>query len=85
MPKRTYQISDKSKDIVDGIKDSNDIPMNKSQFVDRAIKYYYKKMIDGDIDDPMVQSALSGDLDIQVGETSSEERSSRDKLSDKFH
>ena len=84
MPKRTYQISDKSKDIVDGIKDSNDIPMNKSQFVDRAIKYYYKKMIDGDIDDPMVQSALSGDLDIQVGETSSEERSFRDKLSDKF-
>lgn len=84
MPKRTYNISEKGKDIVDGVKDSDDIPLNKSQFVDRAIKYYYKKMLDGDIDDPMAQGALDGDLDLEVGDNGDGGQSLRDKFRDKF-
>lgn len=85
MPKRTYQLSDKSSDIVDGVKDSEEIPLNKSQFVDRAIKYYYKKMLDGDIDDPMVQSALSGNLDLGIDDSGNDDGTFRDKLRDKFY
>jgi|APHM01.1.fsa_nt_gi hypothetical protein len=61
MTKRTYELDDDTIEIIDRLGDDNRIPFNKSQMVQRAVKYYWKDMEEGQLQDAVVASALNGD------------------------
>ncbi len=62
--KRTYKITNKSVTVVDHI-EANSM-MDKSDVVDRAIKYYYKQLVSGSLDDPLVDDDI-GRIDGRPG------------------
>jgi len=62
MVKRTYQIDDDTVEIVDRLGNDERIPFNKSQMVQRAVKYYWSDLVNGELDDAVVSSALGGDI-----------------------
>ena len=54
--KRTYKITGKSVTVVDHVEENS--MMDKSDVVDRAIKYYYKQLVSGELSDPLVDDDI---------------------------
>lgn len=54
--KRTYKLTDRSIDSIEHI--SNNSRMDKSDVVDRAVKYYLKELVNGGLNDAMVDDDI---------------------------
>lgn len=54
--KRTYKITDRGIDSIEHI--SNNSRMDKSDVVDRAVKYYLKGLVNGDLNDALVDDDI---------------------------
>jgi len=55
--KRTYVVTDNGIDSIEHIAENS--RMDKSDVVDRAVKYYLKSLVNGDVDDPLVDDDIS--------------------------
>lgn len=54
--KRTYKLTKKAVSIISWFDDNS--RLDKSDTVDRAVKYYYAQVKAGEIDDPMVEDKI---------------------------
>jgi len=59
--KRTYKITDKGVRIIDHMEENT--ILDKSDFVDRAVKYYWLQHKAGELDDPVLTDGDSDSLD----------------------
>ena len=59
--KRTYKLTKKAIAIIEWFGDNS--RLDKSDTVDRAVKYYYAQVKAGNIDDPMVQDQIEKGAD----------------------
>ena len=59
--KRTYKVTKKAVAIINWFDDNS--RLDKSDTVDRAVKYYYAQVKAGNIDDPMVQDQIEKGAD----------------------
>jgi len=77
--KRTYKVTDESVTIIDHMEDNT--ILDKSDFVDRAVKYYWYQLKNGELDDPILDSDADsiGELP-DVNESSSDSTSIMDRL-----
>lgn len=82
--KRTFNITVKADDVADAMKDDPDIPFDKSSFVDRAIKYYWHQMQQGELDDPMVRSLEAGNVDVDVDSDGEDDDGFFDNVKDRL-
>lgn len=77
--KRTYKLKDKSISVVDTMADNT--VYNKSEFVNRAILYYYRELMKGELDDPAVVDQISpDDFDMSGGKSDDSSRGILDKI-----
>lgn len=69
--KRTYKVTDESVQIIDHMEDKT--ILDKSDFVDRAVKYYWYQLKSGELDDPILSddSDSIGDIPDVDGSSSS--------------
>lgn len=59
--KRTYKLTDKSIKVIDWMEDNS--ILDKSDFVDRAVKYYWMQQQNGNLNDPVLTDSTGGDLE----------------------
>lgn len=77
--KRTYKVTDESVQIIDHMEDKT--ILDKSDFVDRAVKYYWYQLKSGELDDPILSDDSDSIGDIpDVGGSSSSSTSIMDRL-----
>lgn len=77
--KRTYKITQKSVNIVDWMEDNS--ILEKSDFVDRAIKYYWAQQKAGNLNDPVLNDDANAGGNIpDLEETDKDTSSILDRL-----
>lgn len=72
--KRTYKVTDESVQVIDHMEENT--ILDKSDFVDRAVKYYWYQLKNGELDDPI----LSDDAD-SIGDLPDVEDSGKESTS----
>lgn len=72
--KRTYKITEESVDVIDWMEDNT--ILDKSDFVDRAVKYYWLQHKNGNLNDPILTDDASDIQGVPDLDSSSDEGSS---------
>lgn len=60
--KRTYKVTEKGVRIIDHMEENT--VLDKSDFVDRAVKYYWLQLQNGNLNDPILTDNDVGELDV---------------------
>lgn len=69
--KRTYKVTKKAIAIIQWFDDNS--RLDKSDTVDRAVKYYYAQVKAGNIDDPMVKDEIESGADSLMDDDDSDD------------